>query len=344
MYEMYSALPLLGPDVVQRTYDENRKLYTAHLCECPGGFICATNHYIRTMHPQVKWHWNALSLNPYFEGNNLNAMIDDDAFYKETFENWWKGEDDSGNILSKNNHKFVTKYCSQNKILYDLITADGSVDSQYDANEQENITAALHFAEFVWAISVLRAKGNFVLKMFTLFEHHSRSLLFLANVLFERVCVVKPKLSKSGNSEVYLIGIGFRGIRSALLKTLSSGIGVDLPGKAAIPPEWLKKDNKFLDQYVQCVQYFSDMQRKTIQGNLDKFGCLTKSQEDELNKIKESVVRDIFDRLQIDIIDSAQRIVPITPGSIDYCFILEKLLLDTHAHTHKILVYSHNGD
>jgi hypothetical protein len=81
----------------------------AHLCECPGGFICAVNHYLqtdtemkcstRTESPILDW--KAVSLNPYFEGkqdsiifliffiiqffflgNDLNAMIDDDVFYR----------------------------------------------------------------------------------------------------------------------------------------------------------------------------------------------------------------------------------------------------------------------
>lgn len=89
---------------------------TMHLCECPGGFISATNHHLRTKHPRMKnWQWMAITLNPYytgaaaslggtascryFEGNSLTAMIDDDAFYRETYLKWSTGVDDSGNIM-----------------------------------------------------------------------------------------------------------------------------------------------------------------------------------------------------------------------------------------------------
>jgi hypothetical protein len=76
-----------------------------------------------------------------------------------------KGEDDSGNIKNVQNILHLTNafirrvhpskdssnestsspngYC-----MADLVTADGSVDSQYDANAQEIITASLHLAEY----------------------------------------------------------------------------------------------------------------------------------------------------------------------------------------------------
>ncbi len=56
----------------------NPTAFTVHLCEAPGAFIAATNHYVRTHRPDWWWDWLAISLNPYFEGNDQFAMIDDD--------------------------------------------------------------------------------------------------------------------------------------------------------------------------------------------------------------------------------------------------------------------------
>lgn len=63
--------------------------------------------------------------------------------------NWLRGADDSGNIKSLANIKHFNKFAISQKPpwLAQLVTADGSVDSQFDANEQEAITASLHFAE-----------------------------------------------------------------------------------------------------------------------------------------------------------------------------------------------------
>jgi cap2 methyltransferase len=38
---------------------------SAHVCEAPGGFICATNHFLRTKLKNAEWGWTALSLNPW---------------------------------------------------------------------------------------------------------------------------------------------------------------------------------------------------------------------------------------------------------------------------------------
>ncbi len=67
------------------------------------------------------------------------------------------------------------------------ITADGSIDCQNTPGEQEAVTAHLHFCEAVTALSLLTPGGNFVLKMFTLFEHQSVSLMYLLNTAFREV-------------------------------------------------------------------------------------------------------------------------------------------------------------
>lgn len=56
--------------------------FTLHLCEAPGAFVCATNHFLRRERPDWQWHWRAVSLNPYYEGNDAGAMIDDDALIR----------------------------------------------------------------------------------------------------------------------------------------------------------------------------------------------------------------------------------------------------------------------
>lgn len=51
--------------------------------------------------------------------------------------------------------------------------------------------------------------GSFVLKMFTLFEHSSVSLLYVLFLSFEELHVFKPCTSKEGNSEVYILAIRY---------------------------------------------------------------------------------------------------------------------------------------
>ena len=71
-----------------------------------------------------------------------------------------------------------------------------------DPAEQESTVAHLHYAEAVAAIHLLGAGGDFVLKMFTLFEHRSVALLYMLGCMFKELHVVKPSCSTQANAEV----------------------------------------------------------------------------------------------------------------------------------------------
>jgi 23S rRNA U2552 (ribose-2'-O)-methylase RlmE/FtsJ len=60
-------------------------------------------------------------------------------------------------------------------------------------------------SETVAALSILAPGGNFVIKMFTMFESETVCLMYLLNIAFKQVEVFKPATSKEGNSEVYVI-------------------------------------------------------------------------------------------------------------------------------------------
>ena len=36
----------------------------------------------------IRWDWLAISLNPYYEGNDQFAMIDDDVLIGQTLDHW----------------------------------------------------------------------------------------------------------------------------------------------------------------------------------------------------------------------------------------------------------------
>lgn len=90
----------------------NQSFRSVHVCEAPGAFICATNFYYNKRlesgdlrSSRQPWEWTGLSLNPYYEGNDQEAMVNDDRFIVETLDRWYFGIDNSGNILDKNNIK-----------------------------------------------------------------------------------------------------------------------------------------------------------------------------------------------------------------------------------------------
>lgn len=59
------------------------------------------------------WQWLATTLNPYYEGNNLQAMIDDDRFIDGTRNHWYFGADDTGDIMNTDNLDGLLKACAE---------------------------------------------------------------------------------------------------------------------------------------------------------------------------------------------------------------------------------------
>jgi cap2 methyltransferase len=138
-------------------------------------------------------------------------------------------------MLSSNIRSIWTAVRSRSPAGVHLFTADGSVDCTLDPGEQEATTAHLHFCEVVCGLGSLAVGGALVVKMFTLFEHRSASLLALLRSCLDSLVVAKPRVSKQGNSEVYIVGRGFRGIDIALLEQLLHVVDCPDTSRALIP-------------------------------------------------------------------------------------------------------------
>jgi len=66
--------------------NESLLFKSVHLCEAPGAFISALNQYIYTTYPNLRWDWLSTSLSPYWEGNSVNEMINDDIPHAIKYE------------------------------------------------------------------------------------------------------------------------------------------------------------------------------------------------------------------------------------------------------------------
>ena len=86
-------------DTIQHCTSVRNTSQSLHLCEAPGAFVTSLNHFLKTHQQDVVWQWKAMMLNPYYEGNDLHALIDQDRFMMESFEKWYLGRDNSGDIL-----------------------------------------------------------------------------------------------------------------------------------------------------------------------------------------------------------------------------------------------------
>ena len=146
-------------------------------------------------------------------------MINDDRLVMHTSDNWEFGDDDTGDVLDRENRtgivsRILSRFGDRG---VDMVTADGSIDCQGDPANQESIVSALHLTEVAIALNVLSASGSFVLKMFTLFEPQSRAMMFLLAVVFEEVrCSsrnidILKKEGQSREKSVYIGSSGYSG-------------------------------------------------------------------------------------------------------------------------------------
>ncbi len=95
MQEILSSFPIVPHRDV--------RLNSLHLCEAPGAFVTSLNHFLKTHRGDITWDWKAMTLNPYYEGNDLKALIDQDRFMMMTSDKWFTGVDNSGDVMTWEN-------------------------------------------------------------------------------------------------------------------------------------------------------------------------------------------------------------------------------------------------
>lgn len=308
-YEIVCNYPLVPLEKIP--YESNRRHFVSvHLCEAPGAFVTALNHWLKVNARDVQWDWIGMTLNPYCEGNSYNSMIDDDRLIRHTLKNWHFGRDNTGNLINTTNlDSLVEKSKNLNKYVM-LVTADGSIDCINVPEEQEKAVAHLQFCETVACMSLLHIGGTFLLKVFTLFEHHSVCLMYLLSYAFHKVTITKPATSKEGNSEIYVVCIDFKGKDhiAPYLNILRKYYEI-----SPVKTMFKRKDipNNFMQKIIECSELFKSYQCKAIEDNINTFE-LKNSNIDicfELKYVKDIVVNKYFKDYNLKQIDAKDEIV-----------------------------------
>ncbi|XP_017079271.1 cap-specific mRNA (nucleoside-2'-O-)-methyltransferase 2 [Drosophila eugracilis] len=253
---------------------KSSEVNTLHLCEAPGAFITSLNHYLHSKYSkdEIKWRWRSTTLNPYYEGNPLNQMITDDRFIFHTLDNWLFHRDLTGNLLDVANIDHLAERCADDlQGQVDLVTADGSIDCAAQPDCQEEIVVRLFFAEVLSALKILSKGGNFLVKMFTLFEACSVSLLYTLNCIFEQVHIFKPATSKRGNSEVYVICLNYQKDTTGLPRLLEEiKAKLSQPNDTMVMPLFARSQipQDFLMQHEIACRLYMKLQTDAIEGSI----------------------------------------------------------------------------
>lgn len=149
--------------------------------------------------------------------------------------------------------------------------------------------------------------------MFTFFEDSSVCFLYLLNCSFRNVHVFKPSSSKSGNSEVYVICINFKG-----LKTLQN-IWNDLLSAYKSPDLKTNKslfdlneiDCEFIKQVSDCADLFMERQIETIEDNIRNFQNKNKIEVEKVKVTKRLVADRYIKKYKLKYIPREKKLVPV---------------------------------
>jgi len=175
----------------------DKSIKTFHLAEGPGGFIEAI-HKLRNNTKDKYYGMTLISDDVNVPGWDKinNFMKDKKNIYIE------KGFDNTGNLFNLENLKYCYLKYKNNM---NLITADGGFDFSLDYNNQENSISNLLFCQVLYAICLQKKGGVFIIKCFDLFSKFSLDIVYLLSILYEDVWITKPKTSRYGNSEKYIV-------------------------------------------------------------------------------------------------------------------------------------------
>ena len=184
------------------SFPDNVPINSFHLAEGPGGFIEAIAN-IRKNKDDKYTGMTLLSTD-----NNIPGWKkSNDILRKNPNISIEIGDTEDGNILKPENYIFCqNKYGNS----MNVITADGGFDFSIDFNMQEAMSSKLILAEALYAITLQKRSGHFILKIFDNFTKFTCELIYLLSMFYEKIYIVKPNTSRYANSERYIVCKNFK--------------------------------------------------------------------------------------------------------------------------------------
>ena len=196
-------------------------LITAHAAEGPGGFIEACTVLSRANGWAYKSSY-AITLRS--EARNVPGWRKASRFlatYPQIVIH--DGADGTGNILLQvNQDAYVADVRKEHPEGVHFFTADGGFDFSGDYNSQEDTVFPLLLAEAVLGLRVLAKGGCLIIKCFDTLEQPTVDLIWLLGRAFCEWGLVKPRTSRAGNAERYIVGKGFLGDAADIIALLTA--------------------------------------------------------------------------------------------------------------------------
>ncbi len=287
LYNQYDLVPTTGTvPPTTGTVPPTTGTFTAFFnAELPGAALCAFNHYMKTKRRGVAFDWRASSL--IARGDDSTALGDTYGIYEKNKDKWLMGSGDS----KQQNHYFNDGDATNIDNLLDfaarigpasafggvdLYSHDAGMDVSSDFNNQELTNAKLHLGCALAGFLTLKLGGTFIAKQYTFFETFTWNLLLIYARLFDEFYLCKPLTSRPYNSEIYIVGKGFKGcpddIRELLIDKL---VNFDKqPPVAFVQPDGILSSSG-LANLLRFARIIFEQQTNTLKENIELFKTYT---------------------------------------------------------------------
>ena len=186
--------------------NQKNKIISFHNSELPGGFITGMNHFMKTERKNIEWEWY---------GNSLigdAAFTDEYSLYRLNKEKWMMDENNDGDMT---NYKSITYSINKFKNIIpegcDLYTSDLGIPGKYAYLYQEKSEYRPNIGQLIFALNIINKNGNMIFKNYTFLGLNTMFMFYLAAQYFETFEICKPLTSREGNSECYIVCLGFKG-------------------------------------------------------------------------------------------------------------------------------------
>lgn len=318
--KMYENTIFLDEILEKINKSQNKVFNSIHLAEAPGNFILAINHYIKTNHPTIQWNWRANSYkNLYEKDKNIYYLNDAYGLMKKYQDKWMYGADGDGDITSISNiYSFQQDISADIKHNIHLITSDVKYQPKnINYNEEENYNIPVHMGHILCTLTLLSKGGVMILKEFTFFESSSISLLYLLYNCFKQLLIVKPETSKKANSEVYVVGIGYKNNLSKIqidrLFNIMRYIQ-KLNNEKGSPAIFRKDDipDDFIEQIIKLSTKLLNIQIPSIRKNISLYEKYKNMEYSRICKdfitVKEKTAKEWIDNVKIKELSLSDRV------------------------------------
>jgi 23S rRNA U2552 (ribose-2'-O)-methylase RlmE/FtsJ len=239
-----------------RSYFKDVKIKSCHICEAPGGFIEALLDISDRQNIAIE---QCYCMSLLSHDKKIPVWRLPEHYVKKGNVQFCNGYDGTGNIyIYKNVTTFIRKAgigsCA-------VVTADGGFDFSTNYNTQEISFAHMLACEIFIALNVQMVHGIFVLKIFDMFSPMTIKIVYILQLFYKHICIVKPSSSRPANSERYIICEDFIGLENTISSQNQASIAFKILRELVI--DFQEKQN-YLETIDIPVEFYDSITEANI--------------------------------------------------------------------------------